>query len=133
MECNRRACTKSSVRMTTINGCFHEINRAFVLACCLLGKGHANGKKLTNLLNLDKQISKKAWTKHTRSIAQNTKNLGEIYTKKAALEAKAYSKNTCSITVDTLADKEKQYIEIAVWFLGFTWLDFTEWDSRRVF
>ena len=53
--------------------------------------------------------------------------------KKAALEAKAYSKNTFSITVDTLADKEKQYIEIAVWFLGFTWLDFTEWDSRRVF
>ena len=34
--------------------------------------------------------------------------------KKAALEAKMYLKNTGSITVDPLADKEKQNIEIAV-------------------
>ena len=51
--------------MTPKNGWFHEINHAFVLACCLLGEGHAGGKKLTVLLNFGKPISKKAWTKHT--------------------------------------------------------------------
>ena len=76
--------------MTPKNGGFHEINCAFVLACRRLGKGHAGGKKLTVLLNLDKPTSKKVWTKHKRSIAQNNKNLGEIYMKTAALEAKTY-------------------------------------------
>ena len=66
------------------------IKGAFVPACRLLGKGHAGGKKLKALPNLDKPISKKAWTKHTCSIAQNTKNLGETCVKKAALEAKTY-------------------------------------------
>ena len=80
---------------------------AFVLACHLLGKGHAGGKKLTALLNLGKLISKKASTKHTCSIAENIKNLGQIYMKKAALEAKMYLKNTGSITFDPLADIEK--------------------------
>ena len=51
--------------MTLRNRLFYEINRAFVLACCLLQKGHAGGKKLTAVLNLDKPISKKAWAKHT--------------------------------------------------------------------
>ena len=95
--CNRK---ENSLRMTPKNGRFHEINRAFVLACRLLGKGHAGGKKLKALPNLDKPVSKKAWTKHTCSIAQNTKNLGEICVKKAALEAKTYFKNIGSITVD---------------------------------
>ena len=86
--CKRKECTKNFVRMAPKNGRFHEINRAFELACRLLRKGHAGGKKRTALLNLDKPISKKVWIKHTRSIAQNTKNLGEIYMKKAALETK---------------------------------------------
>ena len=106
-ECNCKECTKNSIRLTPKNGCFHEINCAFVLACHPLRKGHAGGKKLTVLLNLGKLISKKAWTKHTCSIAENTKNLGEIYMKKAALEAKMYLKNTGSITFDPLADIEK--------------------------
>ena len=46
--------------MTPKNGRFHEINRAFVLACRLLGKGRAGGRKLTTLLNLYEAISKKA-------------------------------------------------------------------------
>ena len=100
IECNRKESTKNSVRKTPKNGRFHGINGAFVLACRLLGKGHAGGKKLKALPNLDKPISKKAWTKHTCSIAQNTKNLGEICVKKAALEAKTYFKNIGSITVD---------------------------------
>ena len=100
--------------MTTKNGRFYEINRAFVLASRLLGKGHAGSKKLKALLNLDKPISKKASTKHTRCIAEYTKNLGEIYIKQAALEAKIYLKNNISITFDPLADIEKQNIEIAV-------------------
>ena len=118
MECNHRECTKNSVRLTPKNGCFHEINCAFGLACRLFGKDHVGGKKLTALLNLDKLISKKAWTKHTHSIAENTKNLGEIYMKKAAVEAKIYLKNTSSITFDPLADIEKENIEIAVSFDG---------------
>ena len=105
--------------MTPKNGCFHEINGAFVLACRLLRKVHAGGKKLTALPNLDKPISKKAWTKQTRSIAENTKNLGEIYMKKAALEAKMYLKNTSSITFDPLADIEKQNISVSVSVDGF--------------
>ena len=109
--------------MTPKNGRFHEINRAFVLACRLLGKGHAGGKNLTALLNLDKPIRKKGWTKHTRSTTQNTKNLGDIYMKKAALEAKMYYKNTGSITLDPSADMVKQNIEIAVSADG-------SWDSR---
>ena len=114
IECNRKECTKTSVRITLRNRRFHEINRAFVLACRLLEKGHAGGKKVTTVLNLDKPMSKKVWTKDTRSIAQNSKNLGEIYMKKAALEAKMYLKNTGSITVEPLADIEKQNFEIAV-------------------
>ena len=62
----------------------------------------------------NKPISKIAWTKHTCFIAENTKNLREIYMKKAALEAKMYLKNTGRITLDPLADIEKQNIEIAV-------------------
>ena len=77
-ECNRKECTKNFVRMTPKNERFHEINLAFVLARRLLGKGHAGGKKLTAIRNLDKPISKKGWTKHTCSIPQNTKNLGEM-------------------------------------------------------
>ena len=77
IECNHKECTKNAVRMTPKNGCFHEINHAFVLAFRLLGKGHAGGKNLTALLNLHKPISKKVWTKHTHSIAAYTKNLGE--------------------------------------------------------
>ena len=57
------------------NRCFQEISRAFVIACCLFGKDHAGGKKITAVLNLNKPISKKAWTKHTCSIVQNTKKL----------------------------------------------------------
>ena len=99
--------------MTPRNGRFHEINCALVLACGLLRKGHTGDKKLTAVLHLNKPISKKVWTKHTCSIAQNTKSLGEIYMKKAAIEAKMYLKNTSSITIDPLADIEKQNIEIA--------------------
>ena len=55
--CNRK---ENSLRMTPKNGRFHEINRAFVLACRLLGKGRAGGRKLTTLLNLYEAISKKA-------------------------------------------------------------------------
>ena len=113
-ECNCKECTKNSVRLTPKNGCFHEINCALVLACDLLGKYHAGGKKLAALLNLDKPISKKAWTKHTCSVAENTKNLGEIYMNKAALEAKMFLKNTGSIKFDPLDDIEKQNMEIAV-------------------
>ena len=123
IEFNRKECTKTSVRITSRNRRFHEINRVFVLACRLLKKGHAGGKKVTAVLNLDKPLSKKAWTKDTRSIAQNSKNLGEIYMKKAASEAKMYLKNTGSITVDPLADIEKQNIEIAVSADG-------SWSSR---
>ena len=54
---------------------FQEISHAFVIACRLLGKGYAGGKKLTAVLNLKKPISKKAWTKHTCSIVQNAKKL----------------------------------------------------------
>ena len=106
--------------MTPKNGPFHGINRAFVLACRLLRKGHAGGKKLTAVLNLDKPISKKASTKHTRCIAEYTKNLGEIHMKKAALEAKMYLKNNGSTTFDPLADIEKQNIKIAV-SVGGSW------------
>ena len=100
--------------MTPKNGRLHEINRAFVQACHLLGKGHAGGKTLTALLNLDKPRSKKAWAKHTRSIGHNTKNVGEIYLKKATLQAKTFLKGTGRITVDPLADKEKQNTEMAL-------------------
>ena len=109
--------------MTPTSVTFHEINSAFVLACRLLRKGHAGGKKLITALNLNKPIIKKAWTKPTRPIAQNIKNLGEVYIKKAALEAKIYLKNTGSITVDPLADIGKQNIEIAVSVDG-------SWGSR---
>ena len=114
VECSPKECTKKSLRVTPKNGRFHEINCTFVLAGRLLGKGYAGGKKLTALLNLDKPMNKKAWTKDTRSIAQNTENLGEIYIKKAALGAKRYLKNTGSIIVDPLADIEKHNIEIFV-------------------
>ena len=87
------------------------------------GKGHAGGKQLTAVLNLAKPISKKSWKKHTRSIAQSKKSLREIYTKNAALAPKMYFKNTGSITVDPLADREKQNIEIAVSVDG-------SWDSH---
>ena len=77
--------------MTLKNGRFHGIIRAFVLACRLLGKDHAGGKKVTALLNLDKPISKKAWTKYTRSVAQNTKG---------RFRSQNVLKNIGSITVD---------------------------------
>ena len=77
--------------MTLKNGRFHGIIRAFVLACRLLGKDHAGGKKVTALLNLDKPISKKAWTKYKHSITQNTK--GRFRSQKVL-------KNIGSITVD---------------------------------
>ena len=96
--------------MTPKNGCFHEINHAFVLACCLLGKDHTGGKKLIVLLNFGKPISKKAWTKHICSTAQIVKNLGEIYMKIAALEAKMYLKNIGSITHDPLAYTEEKNV-----------------------
>ena len=57
IECNRK---ENSLRMTPKNGRFHEINLAFVLACRLLGKGRAGGRKLTALLNLYEPIRKKA-------------------------------------------------------------------------
>ena len=56
IEYNRKECSKTSVRMTPRNGRFHEINRAFVLVCRLLAKGHADRKKLTAVPNLDKPI-----------------------------------------------------------------------------
>ena len=52
--------------MTPRNGRLHETHLAFVLTCRLLGKGHADGKKQTAVLNLDKPISKKPMLKkHT--------------------------------------------------------------------
>ena len=65
--------------MTTKNGRFYEINRAFVLASRLLGKGHAGSKKLKALLNLDKPISKKAST-NTHAVQQNIPKIQEKYT-----------------------------------------------------
>ena len=65
--------------MTPKNGRFHEINRAFVLACRLLRKVHAGGKKLTALLNLDKPIIRNlGQSKH--ALQQKIPKIWEKYT-----------------------------------------------------
>ena len=81
--------------------------------------------RLTAVLNLDKPISKKAWTKHARSIAENTnkRNIQEIYRKKGSCKSQDVLKNTGSITFDPLADMEKKNIEIALSVDG-------SWGSR---
>ena len=40
---------------------FHEINRAFTLACRLIGRGYSATTKITSVLNLDRPVSEKSW------------------------------------------------------------------------
>ena len=54
--------------MTRKRGQFYEINRAFTLACRLIGRGYSAATKITSVLNLDRPVSKKSWKKHTLSL-----------------------------------------------------------------
>ena len=44
--------------MTRKSGQFYEINRAFTLACRLVGRGYSAATKITSVLNLDRPVSK---------------------------------------------------------------------------
>ena len=47
--------------MAEKSGYFYEINRSFLLACQLIGRGYSAASRLTSILNLGKPVTKKSW------------------------------------------------------------------------
>ena len=54
---------KPFIDMTRKSGQFYKINRVFMLACRLIGRGYSTATKITSVLNLDGPVSKKSWKK----------------------------------------------------------------------
>ena len=74
--------------MSNKNGQFVQINRLFVLACCLIDHEHIAPKKLTSVLNVTQPISNVAWKRDTKAITDAAVNVSKNSMKKAALEVK---------------------------------------------
>ena len=62
MHCTSTNCQPKNPKpfsdMTRKSGQFYEINRAFTLACRLVGRGYSAATKITSVLNLDRPVSK---------------------------------------------------------------------------
>ena len=54
---------------------FFEVNRAAVLAFCLIEKIHSGAKKVASILNIDKPINLHSWRSHTKSILSQCEKL----------------------------------------------------------
>ena len=62
IQCTSTNChPKPFIDMTRKTGQFYEINRAFTLACRLIGRGYSATTKITSVLNLDRPVSEKSW------------------------------------------------------------------------
>ena len=69
IQCTSRNCQlqnpKSCSEMTRKTGQSYKINKAFMLACRLIGRGYSAATKITSVLNLDRSVSKKYRKEHT--------------------------------------------------------------------
>ena len=84
-------------QITSKRSPFFEINRASVLAFCLIGKigkGHSGAKKVASILNIDKPINPHSWKSHTESVSLQCEKLLDEKLKEEALNAKLYLQNT---------------------------------------
>ena len=67
IQCTSTNCQPKNLKpfsdMTRKSGQFYEINRAFTLACRLIGRGYSAATKITSVLNLDRPASTKTWKK----------------------------------------------------------------------
>ena len=88
------------------------------MACRLVGRGRAGGRRISSILNLDEVVSTKCWLNHTKTLALNTTKLAKNNMKEATYEAKLYSKRTGQMN-----DLKEKNIEIGVSFDG-------SWGSR---
>ena len=114
--------TNSSVNISNKNGQFFEINRLFVLACRLIGRGHSADKKLTSVLNMTQPISKVSWKRHTKTITDATVNVTNNSMKKAALDVKKYLVSNTSYTPTDDLLEEVTEVSVSV---------DASWGSRR--
>ena len=92
-ECETDSCESDKLAYTPIKpkrSYFFEINRAAVLAFCLIGKGHSGTKKVASILNIDKPIHPHSWKSHTESISLQCEKLLDEKLKDETLNAKLY-------------------------------------------
>ena len=59
-----------SVNTSPKNGRIYDINRAFVLAFRLIGRGHSAAEKFTSVMNLNKPVNRKPWTEYTKTLEE---------------------------------------------------------------
>ena len=84
------------------SGQFYEINRAFTLACWLIGRGYSAATKITSVLILDRPVSKKSWKKHTFSLTSSAEQQATQSMNKASIVAKEYLQRNTSKEMDKL-------------------------------
>ena len=90
--------------MTKKCGSFYEINRSFVLACRLIGRGYSAASRLTSVLTLDKPVTKKSWLNHMTTLSNVAEEIAEGSMKKATIEAKEYMVKNGKLEVPSEAD-----------------------------
>ena len=76
--------------MTKKSGSIYKMNRSFVLACRLIGRGYSAALRLTSILNLDKPVTKKSWLNHMATLRNVAEEIAERSMKKATIGAKEY-------------------------------------------
>lgn len=57
-----------NVQVLTYYKCARNINKALVLVCTSIGRGHAAPCKITSFLNLQQPVSCTYWRRHTHRI-----------------------------------------------------------------
>ena len=85
--------------MTRKSGRFYERNRAFTLACRLIGREYTTATKITSVLNLDRPVSKKSWKNHTLSLTSFAEQQATQNMNKASIDAKEYLQRNGQIEV----------------------------------
>ena len=127
IECVNQKCKQTdnnpTMPMTKKSGSFYEINRSFVLACRLIGRGYSAASRLTSILNLDKPVTKKSWLNHMTTLCNVAEEIAEGSMKKAAIGAKEYMVKNGVLEVPTEADFSKEKVNIGVSVDG-------SWGSR---
>lgn len=99
-ECDSHVLTKSfHSTPKNVNGRFYDVNRAFVLALRVIGRGYSAAEKLNSVLNIQHPVYKTPWSEHTKALEKAAQELLEEELSNASLEVKRLKVDNGDLTL----------------------------------